>query len=139
MITPNFNFDGRCEEAMLLYKKAFDAEITCLLRYADANPLDNDIVPSDAGKSLIYHAEMRIKGQRVMMCDNMDVPFTKSLSLSLVVTMETKEEVLRAYNVLSDGATILYPPHGTTYSSCETVLVDRFGFRWGIMTEQTER
>lgn len=25
------------------------------------------------------------------------------------------------------------------YSSCRVVFVDRFGIRWGIMTEQTER
>jgi len=36
IITPNFNFDGKCEEAVYLYQKAFDAEINCLLRYSDA-------------------------------------------------------------------------------------------------------
>ena len=74
-----------------------------------------------------------------MMCDNMDVPFAPSLSLSLVVTKDTKEEVMAAYEALADGATVIYPPHSTTYSSCEVVLIDRFGFRWGVMTEQTER
>lgn len=27
----------------------------------------------------------------------------------------------------------------TPYSSCRVVFVDKFGIRWGIMTEQTER
>ncbi len=139
MLTPNFNFDGRCEEAIALYEKAFGAARGCLLRYADADPADFSAPLTDAQKQYVYHAELFIGGQRVMMCDNMDVPFTRSLSLSLVVTMETREDVLRAYDALKDGATIIYPVHSTTYSSCEVVLIDKFGFRWGIMTEQTER
>lgn len=42
VITPNFNFAGQCEEAITLYQKAFDAKITCLLRYSDANKADWD-------------------------------------------------------------------------------------------------
>ncbi len=139
MLTPNFNFDGHCEEAMRLYERAFGAETTCLLRYTDADPADFSEELTDAQKRYVYHAEMRIKGQRVMMCDNTRVPFVPSTALSLVVTMNTKEEVLRAYEALREGATIIYPVHSTTYSSCEVVLIDRFGFRWGVMTEQTER
>lgn len=47
--------------------------------------------------------------------------------------------MLRAYEVLKEGCTIIYPVGSTTYSSCRVVLVDKFGFRWGLMTEQTER
>ena len=40
MLTPNFNFDGHCEEAIRLYERAFGAKLGCLLRYSDANPAD---------------------------------------------------------------------------------------------------
>lgn len=139
VITPNFNFAGKCQEAIALYQRAFDARVGCLLRYADARKEDFDRPLTEREKALIYHAELFIGAQRIMMCDNMDIPFAPSLSLSLVVTLDTKDEVLRAYDVLREGCTIVYPVHSTTYSSCEVVLVDKFGFRWGIMTEQTER
>ena len=139
MLTPNFNFDGRCAEALRVYGEAFDTAPTCLLRYSDADPADFNRPLTDAQKQYVYHAEMSIAGQRAMFCDNMEIPFRTSLALSLVVTFDTKEDVLRAYDALKDGAEILYPPRTTTYSSCEVVLVDRFGFRWGLMTEQTER
>lgn len=139
MLTPNFNFDGRCEQAIALYKQAFGAHVDFILHYSDANPEDFSRALTDAQKRYVYHAEVNIAGQRVMMCDNIDIPFQPSLSLSLVVTMDTKQQVMSAYDALKDGATIIYPPHSTTYSSCEVVLVDRFGFRWGVMTEQTER
>lgn len=30
-ITPNFNFDGKCGEAISLYQQAFGAKVDCLL------------------------------------------------------------------------------------------------------------
>lgn len=140
MLTPNFNFHGDCAEAIELYKKAFGARVDFQMSYADADPADLGRPATEADKGLVYHSEVKIGGQRVMMSDNMDVPFTPGLALSLVLTLDTKEEVMQAYEVLSDGARrIIYPPRTTTYSSREAVLVDKFGIRWGIMTEQTER
>ncbi len=138
-IIPNFNFAGNCEEAIGLYQKAFGAKTVCLLRYSDAKPEDFHRPLTEAQKRLIYHAELMIGAQRLMCCDHLDLPFSPGLSLSLVVTLDTKEEVLRAYEALREGCTLIYPPHSTSYSSCEVALIDRFGFRWGVMTEQTER
>ena len=139
LITPNFNFDGRCEEALNLYKKAFNAEIGCILRYSEAIKEDFDRELSDEEKRYIYHAELYLGDQRIMMCDNLDVPYATRLSLSLTVTFDTKEEVKQAYDVLKEGSTTIYPMKSTTYSSCMVVFVDKFGFRWGLMTEQTEQ
>ena len=52
---------------------------------------------------------------------------------------DTKEEVQRAYEVMKEGSTTIYKMEATPYSSCRVVFVDKFGIRWGIMTEQTER
>ena len=68
-----------------------------------------------------------------MMADNLDILFRPSTALSLTVTMSRKEEVLAAFEVLEDGGEVIYPPHSTTYSSCTTNVIDRFGFRW-VMT-----
>ncbi len=135
LITPNFNFAGRCEEALSLYKQAFDAEIGCLLRYKDADPGDFDRELTQEQKNFVYHAELTFGKQRIMMCDNLDVPFQTSLSLSLTVTFDTPDQVRRAYDVLKDGSTTIYPMARTSYSECRVVFVDRFGFRWGLMVE----
>ena len=135
LITPNFNFAGRCEEALYLYKQAFDAEIGCLLRYKDADPGDFDRELTQEQKNFVYHAELTFGKQRIMMCDNLDVPFQTSLSLSLTVTFDTPDQVRRAYDVLKDGSTTIYPMARTSYSECRVVFVDRFGFRWGLMVE----
>lgn len=55
------------------------------------------------------------------------------------MTFDEAPQVLRAYDALKEGATVLRGPLATTYSSCFVTLVDLFGCRWGLMTEQTER
>ena len=139
LITPNFNFNGRCEEAIHLYQKAFNAKLLCLLRYSDADTRDWDQELDLDKANYIYHSELLIDNQRIMMSDNMNVELVKSTSLSLTITFDTSDEVKNAYEILKDGSTTIYPIHSTTYSSCEVVFIDKFGFRWGLMTEQTER
>lgn len=139
IIIPNFNFDGKCEEAIHLYEKAFDAKVTTLLRYSDAKWEDFHKNLTDEQKQYIYHCDMLIGSQRIMMADNLTIPFQKSTALSLTVSMDTKEEVMKAFDVMKNGCEIIYPVHSTTYSSCTVSFIDKFGFRWVIMTEQIER
>ena len=73
LITPNFNFNGQCEEAISLYQKAFHARIGCLLRYSDADSRDWNKELDEKRANYIYHAELFIGNQRLMMCDNMEV------------------------------------------------------------------
>lgn len=138
VITPNFNYAGRCEEAINLYVKAFNAKIGCLLRYSDADRRDWKEELTAEQLNYIYHAEIFIGNQRFMMCDNLDVDLLKNTALSLTVTFDTKEEVEQAYELLKEDSETIYPMHSTTYSSCMVVFIDKFGFRWGLMTEQTE-
>lgn len=134
-ITPNFNFAGQCGEAIELYRKAFNAEIGCLMRYGDANAQDMSEAWAGTEKSWIYHAELLFGGQRIMLADHADLKFEPGLSLSLVVTLDTKADVMRAFEILSEGGSVIYPPHSTTYCPCTTNVVDRFGFRWCLMAE----
>ncbi len=138
-ITPNFNFNGNCEEAIRLYEQAFDAKVECLLRYSDANSEDYNKKLTQEQKNFIYHAEVYVGNQRIMLADVMDIDLQPSYALSLTVTVDTKEQVIKAYDILKHGGKIIYPVHSTTYSSATCSLVDKFGFRWVIMTEQTER
>jgi len=138
-VTPNFHFNGKCEQAIRLYEKTFNAKVECLLHYSDARPEDYDKELTQEQKNFVYHAEIYIGDQRIMMADVMDTTLQPSYALSLTVTMETKEEVVKAFDILKDGSKIIYPLHSTTYSSATCSLVDKFGFQWIIMTKQTKR
>ena len=59
-VSPNFNFAGRCEEALHLYQKTFHAKLGCLLRYSNVNEADNYGVPQSSKKDYIEHTEIWI-------------------------------------------------------------------------------
>ena len=74
-----------------------------------------------------------------MFSDIIEFEINNGNSLFMVLTFDTKEEVEEIYKALLPGSTVLVPIHSTTYSSCTANLIDKFGIRWGLMTEQTER
>ena len=137
-ITPTLNFGGQCREAIHLYAQAFNGEITCLLTYRDANDPAYMPLLTEEQKDWIYHAELILDGQRIIMSDHADIAFQTCYSNFLTLVYDTKEEVQAAYSFLKEGSTTIYPMEATPYSACRVVFVDKFGIRWGIMTEQTE-
>lgn len=139
IVTPTLNFNGECEEAIALYQKAFGARVGCLLHYSDALKEDWDNPLTDEQANYVYHAEITIGEQRIMMSDIIDINLVKGTSTFLTVTFEEANQVKEAYDIMKEECTIIYPMHSTTYSSCIVVLIDKFGFRWGLMTEQTEK
>ncbi|WP_058303110.1 VOC family protein [Gorillibacterium timonense] len=135
IVTPNYHFDGQCKEALRLYEQAFQGKITVLIPYRDASP--NDISMEDLTeeeKDYVYHAEMRIGNQRFMFSDDR-AAVPKGRNLSMVITFDDPSEVRDAYHTLLDGGTAIHPLCETTYSSCFASVIDRYGMRWELMTE----
>jgi glyoxalase family protein len=138
-IVPTINFGGNCGEAIHMYEKAFNGKISCLVTYGQANdPAFNSLL-KDNQRDYIYHSELVLNDQRIIMSDHVDIEFTTCYSNFLTVMFDTKEEVMRAYEIMKEGSKTIYPIGPTAYSSCRVVFVDKFGIRWGLMTEQTER
>ena len=139
IVTPCINFAGQCEEAMALYEKAFGATTKFMMRYSDADKRDWDKPLADDQRRMVYHAEMLIGTQRIMFADIIEFDLSTGTSLFLTLTFENAASVKRAYEVLKEGSTIVYPMVSTTYSSCFVSLIDKFGIRWALMTEQTDK
>lgn len=134
LITPNLHFHGQCEAAMRLYERVFKGRITTMLHYRDADPSDLSVSLSEEEKGFVYHAEMMIGNQRFMFSDSLD-EIPRGRNLSIVITFDYPEDVKAAYEVLIEGGVDINPLKETTYSSCIASLVDRFGVRWELMTE----
>ena len=133
-IVPNLHFSGDCESAIELYEHAFKAKRTILLKGKDADPRDVDEAVDDATAELVYHAEILINGQRIMLNDNTNA-LRWGTNVSLMVSFDSVEAVKEAYAVLKDGAKIIVPFKETTYSSGFVSLIDRYGVRWELMKE----
>ena len=138
-ITPTLNFGGTCREAIHLYEKAFQGKIACLITYREANDPAYMPLLDDEQKEYIYHAELLLGDQRIIMSDHVDIEFSVCYSNFLTIMYDTKEEVQHTYEIMREGSTTIYKMEATPYSSCRVVFVDKFGIRWGIMTEQTDR
>lgn len=138
-IVPTLNFGGNCREAIQMYEKAFNGKINCLITYGEANDPQYQPLLSPGQEDFVYHSELFIGEQRIIMSDHVDIEFQTCYSNFLTVMCDTKEDVSHAYGMMKDGSQTIYPMEATPYSSCRVVFVDKFGIRWGIMTEQTER
>lgn len=138
-IVPTLNFGGSCREAIQLYARAFHGKISCMITYREANDPAYNPLLQEHQKDYIYHSELVLDSQRIIMSDHVDIEFQTCYSNFLTIMYDTKEEVQRAYEIMKAGSKTIYPLEATPYSSCRVVFVDKFGIRWGIMTEQTDR
>lgn len=105
MLVPHLYLNGKCEEAISQYVKAFGAEVKVLIRHSEDEPQKG-----------ILHAEIYIHGQRVMLNDiggNND--YTQRAPTELVVIYDSVEDLKkflrnnerRKSNNISDGGNIL--------------------------------
>lgn len=138
-ITPVINMDGKCEDAIHYYEDVFSTKADFILHYEDARPEDWNKPLTTEQKKFVYHSEMPIAGQRFMFSDIIDFPVVYGNNFFTVLTLDTKEEAAAIYKKLEKDSTILIPLHSSTYSSAMVSLIDKFGIRWAVMTEQTDR
>jgi len=144
-ITPSFTFHGQCSQAIELYKKAFGAEVKFKLLYSDANPKDFQC-KNESEKDFIFHAQIKIGNQIIILSDDSGGMLNddeqgktgKIFLQNLLMGFSSDDELKKAYEILSDGATIFVPMCKTTYASCYVFLVDKFGGRWELISGHKE-
>ena len=131
-IVPTLNFGGNCRDAIHLYEKAFHGKISCLITYGEANDPAFDPLLKEDQKEYIYHSELVLGSQKIIMSDHVDIEFQTCYSNFLTIMFDTKEEVQQAYELMKEGSKTIYPMGATSYSACRVVFVDKFGIRWGL-------
>lgn len=109
----------RSDKAVRLYQKAFDADLTASYTNEDGTYM---------------HAELDIYGQilAVSEADNEERITGNTMQFCLHFGKGKEEKVKKAYDVLKEGAKIIYPLGPCNYSVLMADLVDRYGVRWCI-------
>jgi len=122
IVIPTLHCGGRCEEAIALYKKAFNLVV--------------DWQGKDDQTNLIYHTEARIGEQRIRLSDGgTEQEKIQADSLFLALVFDTVAEVERAFDILKEGGTVIQAPHKPVFATCMSELKDKFGFKWFLMVD----
>ncbi|MCL2857178.1 MAG: VOC family protein [Oscillospiraceae bacterium] len=137
VIEPILIFTGQAGQAIELYKKAFGAQVKVHMLYSDADP--KDLQYKDEHKNFVYHAQLKIGNQIIMIADDCDVGASggnqsKSFSIDLVVQFDCDDELKAACELLSEGGTVTEPLCSPTFCSLSVALIDKFGGRWQLMS-----
>jgi len=133
-VTPGLGFRGQCSQALALYQKAFGAELITKLLYSDADP--NDFQCKEDEKDFVFYSEMTIGNHLISLGDDSDgaLDHAKASPTSLLIEFESVEELNAAYEIISDGATVIKPMISSTYCTAYVSLVDKFGIHWDLMS-----
>ena len=116
MLVPHLYFNGKSEEAISQYVKAFGAEVETVIPYPEEEPQKG-----------VLHAEIFIHGQRIMLNDeDLGPP-------CLVVIYDNKEDLMKSYEIMKEGGEDTSPMLETDYSPCVVGFRDRFGIDWAFM------
>ncbi len=132
-VQPYLFFDGRCEEAIELYRKALGAEVTMLMRFKDSpEPDEHGMVPPGA-EDKVMHASLRIGETTVMASDGRCLGQPSFQGFALSLTARNDAEADRLFAALEDGGQVRMALTKTFFSSRFGMVADRFGVSWMII------
>ena len=92
MLTTHIYFNGNCNEAIEMYKRAFDAPVKTLIEDPDSH--------------LVVHAEMMIHDELLILNDFGDHDgISKSGGYQLCVRFDNEDDLKNAYSGMQPGST----------------------------------
>ena len=128
-LQPYVFFDGRCDEAIELYKSALGAEVKMLMRFGEA-PAGQQQMPQP--KDRVMHARLEIGGSVMLASDGQCGGSPTFQGFGLTLTTHDIEDAKRKFGALTEGGQVRMPLDKTFFSPCFGMVVDRFGVLWMI-------
>lgn len=134
MIEPYLMFHGQASEAIDFYEKVFHGTNKRLMRWGDA-PADNEYPVDQMKKEWILHGEIQLCGTNFSISD-CDQVFQSTHFLSLILRLDSPEEVQRVYDALKiDGGKVLMEIAPTFYAKMYAWVQDKFGVSWQLICD----
>jgi PhnB protein len=137
MIMPYLSFTGDCEEAFLLYQRAFDGQAPLLARYGDA-PESAYPHMDEKQKSKIMHGHIMLTKTGGISGADAVWPVEKGSAISIHVYCPSAQKAQLAFDTLAEEGTIVGalqrnpPPHDNGLSGS---VVDKYGFTWVLSAQ----
>jgi PhnB protein len=134
-VQPYLFFEGRCEEAIELYRKALGAEVVMLMRMKDSpEPPPPGMMPPGT-EDKVMHASFRVGDTVVMASDGRSSGHPEFKGVSLSISAPTESRAHQMFNALADGGKVQMPLGKTFFSPCFGMVADRFGVSWMVIVD----
>lgn len=125
-------FDGRCEEAIDLYRDVFGASLEFLIRFKDG-PLE---LAFPGGEEKIFHATLLFGQTRLNMADLPGGERTYFAGFALLTHFDTVDEAGRVFGSLATDGRIKLALEETFWAARYGIVEDRFGITWKIQVDK---
>lgn len=129
-IKPYISFKGNCKEAVDFYAAKLGATVLFTQTYGESPMADKAPGKGD----MIMHTSFKIGDSVIMACDNpFDTeghPTIVGNNISLAFGGDDVASTEKAFEAMSDGATIIMPIQETFWAERFGMLTDKFGIRW---------
>jgi PhnB protein len=129
------NFGGNCKKAFTFYEKNLGGKILMMRTYAELPP---SVDMAQRPQHEIMHARIRIGGSEVMASDAPRDRFEPMRSAYLSLTAGSDSEAERVHAVLAEGGQVFMPMQETFFASRFSMLRDKFGVLWMILSYKPE-
>lgn len=123
-------FSGKAEDAMNFYISLFDqSEIKSITRYGE----------NEGGKEgTVYHAIFLLNGQEFICIDSsVEHGFTFTPAISLYVRCDTREEIDKLFDKLSQDGKVYMPLSDYPFSERFAWIEDKYGVSWQLSLEKS--
>lgn len=143
-VQPCLFFNGRCEEALALYRTALGAQVTALMRFKDMPP-DAAAEPGCAEgpgampAEKIMHANVQIGDTQFMASDGRPPGDGDFKGFALSLTAASDADAKRLFHTLTEGGQVQMPLDATFFASSFGMLADRFGVPWMVIAPLPEQ
>lgn len=129
-VAPYLTFNGTCANAFDHYASVFGGKITMRMTYGQSPRAEQ--MPSDAA-NLVMHSALSI-GSFVLMGSDMHAgrPYLAPQGISVMVELESVEQVGAAFDRLAEGGQVTMPVTATFWTPAFGMLTDRFGINWRL-------
>jgi len=133
-IKPYIAFKGNCAEAVNFYKEKLGGEVLFTQTYGES-PMKGK-GPDDK----IMHTSIKIGDSVIMACDNVfeENPTIVGNNISLAIGGKDVAQAEKAFEAMSDGATVIMPMQETFWALRFGMLTDKFGINWMFKVDKPE-
>lgn len=137
--TPYLSFQGECYDAFDTYARLFGGELA--FNYFDELPEDTGMPPLEPHQAgWVLHAQLTLPdGVRLLGCDAPpQFGGEKMAGSSIAITLPSKEELQRIFDVLAEDGHVRMEPGSTFFAKFFAMLTDRFGTSWMLVVERED-